>query len=443
MLIRFTVENWMSFRDPVTFSMIATRELQHKDRLTRLERYKTRILPIAAIYGGNASGKTNLFKAISFAKRMVVQGIKPDLPIPVEPFMLDNTGIDNPISFKFEILIDEIIYEFSFTVTKNNIIEEKLVELSRNSEKVLYKRYNNSVECDKSVLEQKLFQFAFTGTSDNQLLITNPVLQKIDKLSDVLNWFKDSLVLIAPDSRFEPFELLLNDIDPRNSLVNDMLLQLDTGIINLDWVDIPFKTIQIPETLKDKIQEDIKDGFTAHVSNQILNERFLITRRNEKLIAKKLVTQHPTVNGEKVKFEIQQESDGSKRIIDLLPIFLDLLDSSSKKIYIIDEIDRSLHTLLIRRLLELFLAGCNDRRRTQLLLTTHDVLLMDQELFRRDEMWITERGSTGASTLISFCEYKDIRIDKDIRKSYLQGRFGGIPRLLYNEALAGSSHNST
>lgn len=96
----------------------------------------------------------------------------------------------------------------------------------------------------------------------------------------------------------------------------------------------------------------------------------------------------------------------------------------------IDEVDRSLHTLLIRRLLEGYLTRCSHNSRSQLLFTTYNVLLMDQNLFRRDEMWIAERNAEGISSLLSFSEYKDVRYDKDIRKSYLQGRLGGIPRIL-------------
>lgn len=126
---------------------------------------------------------------------------------------------------------------------------------------------------------------------------------------------------------------------------------------------------------------------------------------------------------------MRQESDGSQRIIDLLPAFLELSSESSKKVYVIDEVDRSLHTLLTRHLLESFLSSCSSASRSQLLFTTHDVLLMDQKLLRRDEMWVAERGSLGESHLISFSDFKDVRYDKDIRKSYLQGRLGGIPNI--------------
>ena len=139
---------------------------------------------------------------------------------------------------------------------------------------------------------------------------------------------------------------------------------------------------------------------------------------------------------------MQQESDGTHRTIDLLPAFLEMADAGSNKVFVIDELDRSMHTLLTRSLLEKYLSGCGPLCRSQLLFTTHDVLLMDQELMRRDEMWVAERDRDGSSTLFSFSEYKDVRNDKDIRKSYLQGRLGGIPRILMG-TLSSKNENKT
>jgi uncharacterized protein len=202
------------------------------------------------------------------------------------------------------------------------------------------------------------------------------------------------------------------------------------GIAHLGGKEIPFENIPLAEPLKTKLQENVKEGMTVRLLTEPINERFVVTRKGGILIAKKLVTYHPKADGTEAKFEIRQESDGSQRVIDLLPAFLELSAQVSQKVYVIDEVDRSLHTLLTRRLLETYLANCSTETRTQLLLTTHDVLLMDQQLLRRDEMWVAERDAAGASNPLSFSEYKDVRYDKDIRKSYLQGRLGGIPRIL-------------
>ncbi|MBO4335570.1 MAG: AAA family ATPase, partial [Desulfovibrio sp.] len=118
MLISFSLENWMSFRNQVTFSMVASRERLHGDRVPKLRKYQTRILPIAAIYGGNASGKTNFFNALSFAKDLIIRGTLPDSLIPVEPFRLDDKWNNQPSRLSFELLIDEVIYAFSFAVTR-------------------------------------------------------------------------------------------------------------------------------------------------------------------------------------------------------------------------------------------------------------------------------------------------------------------------------------
>lgn len=123
MLVSFSLENWMSFREPVTFFMIASRERQHGDRVPRLGKYSTRVLPVAAIYGGNASGKTNFFKALNFARDLIVVGTRPDGLILVEPFRLDGKMADQPSRFEFVLLIDETLYAFSFAVTREAVVE--------------------------------------------------------------------------------------------------------------------------------------------------------------------------------------------------------------------------------------------------------------------------------------------------------------------------------
>jgi len=436
MIVRFTVENWMSFRDKTEFSMIASRERQHGHRVPRIGKYKTGILPVAAVYGGNASGKTNLFKALSFAKNLVVKGTRPDSLIPVDPFRLDAQCSDRPVRFSFELLIDVTMYEFSFAVTRKDVVEEKLVKIYNSSEKVLYHRLNNEPNFDPVLEKDQFLQFAFQGTRNNQLFLTNSITQKVEIFLPVYDWFNNRLELVAPDTRFGPFELFLDEAHPLYTTMNSLLSQLDTGIAHLGGEEIPFENVPLPGSLKIKLQEDVKEGMSVRLLSEPINERFIVTRKDGELKAKKLITYHPQLSGAEVKFEMHQESDGSQRIIDLLPAFLEIAAAGSKKVYVIDEVDRSLHTLLTRQLLESYLTGCSPESRSQLLFTTHDVLLMDQQLLRRDEMWVTERDADGVSTLMSFSEYKDVRYDKDIRKSYLQGRLGGVPRILLSGSVA-------
>ena len=428
MIISFSVENWMSFRDQATFSMIASRERQHGERVPKLGKYQTRVLPIAAIYGGNASGKTNFFEALHFAKTLIVKGTGIDSLIPIEPFRLDGKGTNRPSRFAFELLIDETIYEFSFVVTRKAVLEERLVVITSTSEKVLYDRRDGEPNFDSSLAKDMFLEFAFKGTRDNQLFLTNSVSQKGDNFRTVHDWFKDTLKFVAPDSRFDPFEQFIDEKDPLYTTMNEMLQRLDTGITHLGSEEIPFENIPLSAPIKTELQEKVESGMTVELESG--NARFVITRKDGELIARKLVSFHPKSDGTEAKFEIHQESDGSQRVIDLLPAFLDLSAQTSPKVYVIDEIDRSLHPLLIQQLLETYLANCSTETRKQLLLTTHNVMLMDQQLLRRDEMWVAERDKSGVSSLFSFSEYKDVRYDKDLRKSYLQGRLGGIPRIL-------------
>lgn len=429
MLVSFSVQNWMSFQETTVLSMVASKEKQHGERVPAVEKYRTRILPLAVVYGGNASGKTNLFKALSFIKNLVVRGSHPSSAIPVEVFLLDPKSSSEPARFALEILVDEKIYAFSFAVTRKAVLEEKLVEVLAASEKVLYERTGSTIRFDKSLEKDQALHFVFRGTRDNQLFLTNSISQKVEHFRNVYDWFENNLHLVAPDSRFGRFERFLEDGSPTLCAMRDALAHVDTGITNLEFESVRLDDLGLPKDFLADIDENLKEGDAALL---MLRDPIALSRHDGELLARKLVTFHSNSQGESVKFGMENESDGSRRIIDLLPVFLDLCVENSHKVYVIDELDRSLHTLLTRHLLEGYLSSCAAGTRTQLLFTTHDVLLMDQDLLRRDEMWITERSEKGGSSLTSFSDFKDVRYDKDIRKSYLQGRLGGIPRVYFD-----------
>ncbi len=429
MLISFTVENWMSYAKPATLSMVASRERQHIARVPSIAKYKVKVLPVAAIFGGNASGKTNLFKALQFAKTLVTKFNQPDNLIPIEPFLLDPATKGKPCRFNFELLIEEIIYEYSFSVGRNEVVEEKLVKISGKNEQTLFHRVAGEANFDASLANDLSLKFAFKGTRDNQLFVTNTVSQKNDQFRAVYDWFDKTLALVAPDTRFGPFERFFQEADPLFPAMNTSLADLDTGIDHLGKEMIRLENFPIEEEFRLKLEEEVKEGGTVRLVTGATNERYVISRENGSLVVYKLVAYHKSMDGNDVKMELRHESDGSQRVIDLMPAFFDMGNHVAGKVYVIDELDRSLHTQLTRKLLGYYLNTCTPATRTQLLFTTHDVMLMDQELLRRDEIWITERDSAGGTKLLSFSEYKDVRYDKDIRKSYLQGRLGGVPRI--------------
>lgn len=433
MLVSVSIENWMSFRDNVTFSMIASKERQHGGRVPKIGKYQTRILPIAALFGANASGKTNFCKALKFARLLVVDGTRTDQRIPVEPFKMTTTKQQRLSRFRFELLIDETMYEFSFAVNAQEVAEERLVMITSTSEKVLYHRHDGTIDFEHALRNDKFLQFAFRWTRENQLFLTNSVTQNVKNFQPVFDWFKHSLVLVAPDSRLGLIDRFTDGAYLLNPAIGEMLRQLDTGIVRLGSEEFELHQLPVSTEMRNSLQERIQEGGTVSVVIGPMDDRIILTRRGGELIARKLVAYHRTGSGDEVKFEINQESEGTKWVIDVLPAFLELSTPLSKKVYVIDEMDRSLHPILARRLLEYFLTTVTTDGRAQLIFTTHDALLMDQKLLRRDEMWIAQQNTGGESTLISFNEFKDVRYDKDIRKSYLQGRLGGIPIILVDD----------
>lgn len=427
MIISFSVTNWMSFRDRVTLSMVASRERQHGQRVARLGRYQTRLLPIMALYGGNASGKSNLFKALAFAKTQIVDGSAPGARIPVIPFLLDKECAKRPSCFEFEILIEGEIYVLSFLVTRETVLEERLVKVGSASERTLYDRSHGDIKFDGSLDDDQFLKFAFRGTRDNQLFLTNSVSQNVPVFKPIYHWFDETLQTISPETQFGlPSFQASTAVSEK---MNEMLPNFDTGISRMDHEQLPVE--YVPESVRKALQ-NLSEGERVQLVDPT-NQYFSVIRKNGDLIASKCVTVHRMPDGTRVHFDVTRESDGTQQLINILPAFLDLSSGRSERVYVIDEVDRSLHTLLTRQLLEHYLATYTAETRTQLLFTTHDVLLMDQRWLRRDEMWVTERDDAGVSSLLSFSEYRDVRYDKDIRKSYLQGRLGGIPRITLTE----------
>lgn len=427
MLIRFEFENWMSFKDRATFTMIATKERQHGDRLPLLKKYGTKLLPVSGVYGGNASGKTNFFKALSFVRSIVLEGTRPNTGIKTDSFKLDSEYVRQPSKFLIEFLVDETIYALSFSLTRECIIEEKLVKILSTKETVLYERLKDQINLHSSI-KNKYLKILAEKTPKNQLFLTHIENVGAEDLGDVSNWFRHSLVLVAPLSKFKPYDSFFSENDLHYNSLNKMLSQLDTGICQIGEIELQDNQHPFPS----EYLENLEDGETVHFEEG--RQHFVVSCENGKLIVKKLVTYHANTEGKNELFEISEESDGSKRLIDLIPAFLDISSAGSNCVYIIDEVDRSLHTLLIRKLLEFYLASCSVNSRSQLIFTTHNVLLIDQKIFRRDELWVAERDQQGASKLYSISDYNS-RNDKDIRRSYLQGRFGGIPRIILAETM--------
>lgn len=429
MLLRFSVKNWMSFRDESTLDLVATREKQHSNHIATIEKYGLKMLPVAAIYGANASGKSNLIKALRFAERFIVDPPKADAPIPVKPFRLSKDSSGHPTSFRFDILIDETIYEYKFSVTASKVVEEELKKIYPNSEEILFRRgaSGDDFSLSKKINEESEQHFAFRGTHDNQLYLTNSVSQKLLEFKPVFDWFQTRLVIVDPEMHFGGLPEISAGSNPHFNKMIKRLRDLDSGIDSICKVNVLPETV-MPRDVFEQFSTVLKEGDSLPLLGE--DEGLFVRMEKGKLIMQRVELIHKSQGGEEIHFNFSDESDGNRRLLELLPTFFVLEDHKYPLVFVIDELDRSLHSNLTNNLLERVLGKQRTSwSRSQLIFTTHDTQLMTQELFRRDEIWITERDKSGASKLIAFSEFADVRKDKDIRKSYLQGRMGGVPRI--------------
>jgi AAA15 family ATPase/GTPase len=430
MLLRFSVSNWMSFRDEATLNMIATREEQHTKHLAVVEKHNLKLLPVAAIYGPNASGKSNLVKALRFAERLVLDPPKGEAPVIVKPFRLSGDSPERPTKFRFEILIEDVVYLYAFSVATGRIVHEELSRLNSRSEETLFRRgiLEEDFVLPKGIDQYEEQRFAFRGTRDNQLYLTNSVSQKLTTFKPVFDWFRSSLLIVDPNMHFGGLPDITDEGSPPFTKMKRRLHDLDTGIGSICFADVPPESVMPPEILEN-LSAVLKEGASYPLEQLGGEDGVFVRKESGRLIVRRVNLIHRSQTGEEARFDFSEESDGNRRLLDLLPTFLVLEGTGSSLVFVIDELDRSLHSNLTKSLLENFLARRTKGSRSQLIFTTHDTRIMTQEIFRRDEIWITERDRFGASSIVAFSEFKDVRKDRDIRKSYLQGRLGGVPRI--------------
>ncbi|MCB1065658.1 MAG: ATP-binding protein [Verrucomicrobiae bacterium] len=449
MLLRLSVTNFLSIDTPVEFSMLSSKETQHGGRLAVAEGLAGRILQTAAIWGGNASGKSNFCKVLQYAQWMVSHGTKPDASTSRRPFKLRKAAAREPSRFEFDILVEsesegdkEKAFRYTFAVTGREVVEESLVELRPASIRPYFSR--KVVEGGgepawtldwwerKNISEdERLFaKFVARGTKGNQLFLHEAMDRNLELLAPVFRWFRDQLVVVEPEDNFLTMDTEEPERGELREFAASLLRAAGTGIDEIEALQVPAAAIGMPTEVREKVLDAIKSDNEGVILRSPDHGRFSVFRKDGELLTSRLVTYRTTTEGLRVQFELSEESDGTRRVFDLSPLFLDLEDSGCRKVYVIDEFDRSLHGEMSRRLLEHYFDGRNKSTRAQLIFTAHDLFLMDQSLLRRDEMWFVDRSPDGATKLNCLSEHKSLRYDKDVRKAYLEGQFGGMPRII-------------
>ena len=442
MLIRFICENFKSFKKKTVFSMIAGKMTRFPEHVTL--KNKKRILRGAYIFGANAAGKSNFIKAIDFARRIILNSLE-HVDCNRMYFLLDSKQKENHVGlFQFDIAVEGTFYSYGFAVNYQTIaIEgEWLFENDGTAnEKCLFSRSQD--ENGQTVIESVLklpkeeqnrfnvYKADFASVGMRKTLFLCDVAKRStgtpsfsDSFLKVLTWFS-RLLVVFPESHFTGIpSFSVNEAERKT--YSEWLKHFDTGIESLEDRDIPedkFWDI-VPQEIREKIKSDILSKYSVPQEQNVVvslyddnGTSYFLSRHNGVISIKKVLANH---GRQDVLFERYEESDGTRRLFDLLPL---LQMQKDGRVIVIDELDRSLHTKATFEFLRLFYEMSDN---SQMIVTTHDDDILDLDTIRQDEIWFVERGKDKSSGMYSLSKYK-ARFDKDVRKSYLLGRYGALP----------------
>jgi uncharacterized protein len=416
MLIEFTVGNYRSFKEPITFSMAAAKIVSKNKLVDQNNTFvidpDTRLLKSAAIYGANASGKSNLVQAINFMSKFVLQSsthTQVTELIDVEEFRLSAESIGKPSLFECVFIVDGKQYRYGFEADKNKVVSEWLFWVPSIREAKLFVRDLESIELSAAFKEGKGL---FERTRKNALFLSVVAQFNGQIAQKILTWFKNLHVLWGiNDMTYRPFTLEnFNDNSYKQDIVQ-FIKRLDLGIddIEIEIVDLTDKSL--PSTLPEAIRSALLG---------LMEPKLIII----KTIHKKY---DEDGNSSQEYFDIDHhESEGTKKLFSIAGPLIDTLRNGT--ILVVDELDARLHPLLTCSILDMFHSKEMNPHNAQIIFTTHDTNLLNSDIFRRDQIWFTEKDKMGFSSLYSLAEYK-IRNDASFEKDYIKGKYGAIPFL--------------
>lgn len=439
MLIRFAIKNLFSFKDETEFNLLPSKVKRlphHKKTVKGIE-----VLKLSAIYGANGSGKSNLIRSISLLKMMILKGLIPN-SLARQKFKLSESSQSEPVELAIEFFANNSIYYYSIAINEGLVIDEFFSSNDANheDEMIFHRKYENgkttisffekfeSIRDNltlKKIIETDLLKpnqplFSLLNTISNNAFID---------IKEAYNWFEHGIAVIYPETQPTSLVLKIESEEGFKEFANEMMCSLNTGIINLK-VDV--KSVEDffgadNQKEVDEIKAELKNNPEKKiglVTNAKTTEEVVVVNDEGKILAKRLLFEHKGDRNQNVEFRFDEESDGTRRLLEYLPAFNSIIRNSPT--FIIDEIERSIHPLIIKEIISKF--SQDESTKGQLIFTTHESNLLDQEIFRTDEIWFTEKSFLGSTKLYSLSDFKEHNTI-DIRKGYLNGRYGAIPFL--------------
>lgn len=375
-----------------------------------------KLVKAVALYGPNAGGKSNLLRALLFLQWLVVNsatGLKPGAKLPSESFRLDPESEEQPTVLTLTFVAEQVRYEFAVAVSQERVVQERLVAYQTGRAQVWYDRVWNEdrMAYDWSPVQPTEFKRdpgIVEKTRDNALFLSTAAQWNNTQVAPVYRWFESKLCFLnlSAGASLEPSltaKLMGQSPDTRIAL-QSLLRTADLGVIGVDA-----KERDIPD-------DDFRKAFTS-VEKEL----------GKKILPRKawdISFHHEGEEGKVVSLPWSDESAGTCRFFSLLGPGMEVV--SNQQVICIDELDTSLHPLLVAELLRLFFKATGKNPGAQLLFTTHNPLLLDTTLLRRDQVWFADKDRQGASFLYPLTDYKP-RVDESLVRGYLSGRYGSVP----------------
>jgi len=407
MLIEFSISNYRSFREKQTFSMVAAPRLKKGDNVfkpvVKGEKLPD-LLKVAAIYGPNASGKSNLIKAFDIVRDIANrQPSAQSTLLPASPFRFDPQLADQPSRIELHFVYAEQRYEFELALTQDRIIQERLIAFPKGKETLLYERchlpsgdeyiFGSQLEGGKD-----LHELWKKSTGPQVLFLAQAVAnssEELKQLREPLTWLQTGFIIVSGDMN------RLADSSQKLAKGNPSFGEEISSF--LQEVDVPVTSIRF-----DQIKSEPELPGLSSLTNAKPKSKTILT--------------HQTALGE-AEFDFQEESEGTKNLIGFwLPWYVHATSSITSTL-VVDELDSSLHPEIVALLVAKHIKSDSV---TQLIFTTHDTHLMDTKLLRRDQFWLTERDANGATQLRSIHDFEG-RESEDLEKRYYEGRYRGLP----------------
>ena len=429
MLISFSFESWGCFGDSVNFTMMATKVRGQRETLATWGRNK--ILPVAALYGENAAGKSSFIKALAFVQELVLHDVGPSAPLPVNPCRSKPGKEGAPSYFSLTFLAKGKAYRLTFRVTMKGIVDERLEILNTRGQitDTLYEREGETVTIKAKKASEQL-QLATRATVPQRLFLSVAAQLNAQEAMPAFLWFAETLLLLKPGARLTRLDALCGGRFEQKT--NDFLNRFAAGTKRLSLRDVSFERLQLDENSR-RIAQNVRANETLILrmgqESSEATECFVFTRGEDGIVnARRLFFVHEDEEGHDFDLPMSLESDGTLRMVNLIPALQMLETEGEERVLVVDELDRSLHPHVCRGMIEDFLATRGPSGRSQLIFSTHNTQLIADKTIRKDEYWIVDKACALGSAVYSFSDFQGLREQSDYLRAYTEGRMGGIPK---------------